>query len=133
MEHPMDTNTLLSQPRHVAVVGLSDNPARPSFGVAMALKARGWTVHPVNPMLTQWQGLPCWPDLASIPHQVDVVDVFRRSEEVPEVARAAVAKGARCLWQQIGVVSAEADRIAREAGLLSVMDLCLKVELARRG
>lgn len=129
----MDLETLLSQPRTVAVVGLSDNPARPSFGVAMALKRQGWTVFPVNPMLTEWQGQPCWPDLASIPHAVEVVDVFRRSEEVPEVARAAVAKGALCLWQQLGVVSAEADRVAREAGLLSVMNLCLKVELARRG
>ncbi len=128
----MDLETLLSQPRAVAVIGLSDNPARPSFGVAKALLNHGWTVYPVNPTLSTWQGQPCWPDLASIPYPVEVVDVFRRSEEVPDVARAAVAKGARCLWQQLGVVSAEADLIARQGGLLSVMDLCLKVELARR-
>ncbi|PXW94771.1 hypothetical protein C7444_11287 [Sphaerotilus hippei] len=119
-------------PRTVAVVGLSDRASRPSHRVATYLREAGWTVVPVHPLLQTWEGLPCWPDLDQVPVPIDVVDVFRRTEDVLPVARAAVRIGARCLWQQQGVVNTEADRLARAAGLLSVMDRCLLVDHARR-
>lgn len=121
---------LFSRPRVVAVVGLSDRLDRPSHGVARYLLQHGWTVVPVNPMLQTWMGLPCWPDLDAVPDAVEVVDVFRRTEEVAPVAEAALRIGAKCLWQQIGVVDRASDQRAREAGLLSVMDRCLKIEHA---
>jgi predicted CoA-binding protein len=115
----------------VAVVGLSADPQRPSHLVARYLQAQGLRVVPVNPRCAQVMGETSYARLEDIPFPVDMVDVFRRSEEVPPIARSAVAIGAKVLWQQIGVLSFEADAIARAAGLHSVMDRCLKIEHAR--
>lgn len=128
----MNLSELLSQPRVVAVVGISAKPDRPSHQVARYMQRQGWTVVPVNPVLKAWEGLACYASLDEVPGTIDVVDVFRRTEEVLPVAQAAVRVGARCLWQQQGVLNLEADRLAREAGLLSVMDRCLKVDHALR-
>jgi len=85
----------------------------------------------VNPRYTEVLGERCYPSLAEIPHPVDLVDVFRRTEDVLPIARQAIAIGAKCLWQQIGVKNLEADRLARDAGLDSVMDHCVKIEHGR--
>jgi hypothetical protein len=115
----------------IAMVGASARPGRPSHGVMGALLEAGYEVIPVHPRHATVHGRRVHPDLASIPRTIDLVDVFRRPEAAPEVARQAVAKGARILWLQLGVVSWEAHRIARAAGLIVVMDRCLWVEHVR--
>ncbi len=119
---------LVRESRTVAVVGLSPDPHRPSHGVAKYLMASGVRVFAVNPSITSWQGQPSYPSLEALPEQVDIVDVFRRSEYVADIARQAVAVGAGALWLQLGVISEEGARIAAEAGLDVVMDRCLAVE-----
>jgi len=119
---------LVRESRTVAVVGLSDNPARPSFGVARYLVRAGLRVFPVNPALTSWQGLPAYGSLADVPEHIDIVDVFRRSEHVPSIARDAVTVGADALWLQLGVISDEGATLAADGGLDVVMDRCLAVE-----
>ena len=131
-----DTNSLrriLQQCRRVAIVGLSAEWHRPSFFVAKYLQQHGWQVFPVNPRYagSEILGRPCVASLADLPEPVDMVDVFRRSAEVLPIAQQAIRIGARCLWQQIGVVNAEADALVRAAGLDSVMDRCVKIEHAR--
>lgn len=119
---------LVRESRTVAVVGLSDNPGRPSFGVARYLRRAGLRIFPVNPRLSGWQGLPAYPTLADVPEPVDVVDVFRRPEHVPGIAREAVRVGAGALWLQLGVISEEGASLAAAGGLDVVMDRCLAVE-----
>lgn len=122
---------ILKSYRTIAVVGLSANWNRPSNFAAKYLQQHGYRVIPVNPAYAEVLGERCYPELAAIPHAVDVVDVFRRTADVLPIARAAVAIGAKCLWQQIGVVNHEADALARAAGMDSVMDRCMKIEHAR--
>jgi uncharacterized protein len=119
---------LVRESRTVAVVGLSDNPGRPSFGVARYLKASGLRIYPVNPTITRWQGEQAYPSLSALPGPVDIVDVFRRPEHVPAIAREAVELRAGALWLQLGVISDDGARIAAEGGLDVVMDRCLAVE-----
>ncbi|MCT2587538.1 CoA-binding protein [Actinophytocola gossypii] len=119
---------LVREARTVAVVGLSDDPARPSFGVARYLVRAGLSVFPVNPELTSWQGLRAYPSVSALPSPVDIVDVFRRPEHVPAIAREAVTLGAGALWLQLGVLSPEGATVASEGGLDVVMDRCLAVE-----
>ncbi|OLF08928.1 CoA-binding protein [Actinophytocola xanthii] len=119
---------LVREARTVAVVGLSADPGRPSFGVARYLARSGLRILPVNPGLREWQGVPAYPSVSALPEPVDIVDVFRRPEHVPAIAREAVALGAGALWMQLGVLSAEGARIADEGGLDVVMDRCLAVE-----
>jgi predicted CoA-binding protein len=126
---------VLGAARRIAVVGLSDDVRRPSHLVARYLQAQGYRIVPVNPRHGEILGETCHPDLLSIPEPlrgaIDIVDVFRRSEDVLPVASQAVAIGARVLWLQLGVVSAEARRLAEAAGLTVIMDRCLKIEHAR--
>ncbi|MFC7612986.1 CoA-binding protein [Actinokineospora soli] len=103
-------------------------PRRPSHGVARYLVSAGLTVYPVNPGLSTWEGLPAYASLADVPGPIDIVDVFRRPEHAPDVAREAVAVGAGALWLQLGVISEEAASIATAGGLDVVMDRCLAVE-----
>ncbi|WPD20286.1 CoA-binding protein [Thermaerobacter composti] len=119
------------RPRVVAVVGLSSDPGRPSYRVARKLQRMGYKVVPVNPRATEILGERAYPDLASVPGPVDVVVVFRAPEHAPAVAREAVARGARVLWLQEGVVSPEAARIAAEGGLAVVMNRCIYKEAQR--
>ena len=115
----------------IAVVGLSAEWHRPSNFVAKYLQSHGYRIVPVNPRYPEVLGEKSYAGLEDIPFAVDMVDVFRRTEDVAPIAASAVAIGAKCLWQQIGVVNAEADALARAAGLDSVMDRCVKIEHAR--
>ena len=119
---------LTDKPR-VAVVGLSSKPERASNEVAAYLDERGFEIVPVNPMETEILGKTSYPDLASIPGEVEVVDVFRKAAEVGPIVDAAIAKGAKVLWLQLGVINEEAAQRAAEAGLDVVMDHCMKKEL----
>ncbi len=122
---------LLEGSRNVAVVGLSDRPYRTSYEVASALQGYGYRIFPVNPNLTgPVLGEEPYATVSEIPEPVDIVDVFRRSELTPPVARDAVAAGAKVLWLQLGVINEEAARYAEEHGLTVVMDRCLKVDHA---
>jgi len=117
---------LLSTAKTIAVVGLSPKESRPSNMVARYLTEAGYTVIPVNPGQEEILGLDCYPDLASIPGPVDIVDIFRRSEDVPPIVAEAIAIGAKAVWMQEGVIHAEAAQTAKAAGLMVVMDRCLK-------
>lgn len=137
-QNPADSviRDILSKPATVAVVGCSDSPARDSLRIAKLLKAHGFRVIPVNPTLKPDAlkaelGEQCYPDLASIPGPVEMVDVFRRSEFVPEVVDDAIAKGARILWCQLGVIHLDAARRAQQAGMTVVMDRCPAIEYSR--
>jgi len=116
---------LLQTARTIAIVGLSGKRYRPSYGVAEYLKREGYRVIPVNPEETEVLGEKCYPDLDSVPGEIDVVDIFRRPEFVPEIVEAAIRKGAKVVWMQEGVIHEEAARRAREAGLTVVMDRCI--------
>ena len=116
----------------IAVVGLSPNMARPSNDVSRYLLSHGYRIIPVNPGHDEILGFKSYPSLRDIPEPVDLVDVFRRPEYTPRVARAAVDIGAKALWLQLGIVNAEAVAIAEAAGLLAVQDLCIKIEHRRR-
>ena len=124
---------ILSFSRVVAVVGLSSKTDRPSYEVASYLKQQGYRIIPVNPMEKEILGEICYPDLASIPEPVDVVDIFRRSEEVLPIVEEAIKIGAKAVWMQEGVVNGEAAARAREAGLLVIMDECMLKEHQRLG
>jgi predicted CoA-binding protein len=117
--------------RTLAVVGLSAEWHRPSYFAAKYMQQHGYRIVPVNPKYPEILGEKSYPRLEDIPFPVDMVDVFRREADVPPIARSAVAIGAKCLWQQLGVKNQEADGIARAAGLESVMDRCVKIEHAR--
>jgi uncharacterized protein len=122
---------ILSACRTLAVVGLSAQWHRPSYFAAKYMQQHGYRIVPVNPRYDEVLGERCYASLADIPHPVDLVDVFRRTEDVLPIAQQAVAIGARCLWQQLGVRNVEADALVRAAGLDSVMDRCVKIEHAR--
>jgi predicted CoA-binding protein len=115
----------------VAVVGLSADWHRPSNFAAKYLQQHGYRIVPVNPRYDSILGEHSYPSLEEVPFKVDVVDLFRRTEDVLPFARSAIAIGAKCLWQQIGVKNLEADALVRAAGLDSVMDRCMKIEHAR--
>jgi len=119
---------ILNSNRVVAIVGLSPKPDRPSYSVASYLKEKGYKIIPVNPGIKQILGETCYPDLVSIPEAVDVVDIFRRSEEVPAIVNEAIKIGAKAVWMQEGVINEEAASRAKAAGLLVVMNKCMLKE-----
>ena len=123
--------SILRECRTIAIVGLSAEWHRPSNFVAKYLQQHGYRIIPVNPRYREVLGERCYANLTDIPEKIDLVDVFRRTEDVLPFAQAAVRIGAKCLWQQIGVVNREADALACAAGLESVMDRCVKIEHAR--
>lgn len=123
-----ELRALLGDARTVAVVGLSSRPDRPSHDVAAYLQRKGYRIVPVNPNETEVLGERAYPSLRDVPSEVrvDVVDVFRRAEHTPQIARDAVAIGAKALWLQQGIVNDEAYRIASQAGLDVVMGICIR-------
>jgi predicted CoA-binding protein len=122
---------ILSSSHVVAVVGLSPKPDRPSYKVASYLKQQGYKIIPVNPTEKEILGEVCYPTLASIPEPVDVVDIFRRSEEVLPIVEEAIKIRAKAVWMQEGVINEEAAARARQAGLKVVMDRCMFKEHRR--
>jgi predicted CoA-binding protein len=122
---------ILATSKVIAVVGLSADWYRPSYFAAKYMQEHGYRIIPVNPKYPEILGEKCHPTLSDIPEKVDIVDVFRRTADVLPIAREAVAIGAKVLWQQLGVVNQDADLYAREHGLDSVMDRCVKIEHAR--
>ena len=122
---------ILGTCRVIAVVGLSADWFRPSYFAASYMQSHGYRVIPVNPRYETILGQRCYPSLADIPEPVDMVDGFRKADDVPPIAEEAVRIGARVLWQQLGVRNLEADALVRSHGLESVMDRCVKIEHAR--
>jgi predicted CoA-binding protein len=129
---------ILGSCRTIAVVGLSPQWHRPSFFAAKYMQAHGYRIVPVNPTATEILGEPCYPSVTAAAQalgkqgvKIDMVDCFRRTEDIPPIADEAIAIGAKCLWQQIGVKNEEAAAKARAAGLDVVMDRCVKIEHAR--
>lgn len=126
-----DMQKLLENAKTIAVVGLSDKPDRASYGVAAYLQRAGYKIIPVNPMVSEVLGEKSVASLAEISEPIDIVDVFRRSDQVEPVIDEAIAAGAKAVWLQLGVSNAAAEAKAREAGLEVVSDRCIKVEHAR--
>ena len=116
---------LLRSSRTIAVVGLSSNPHRPSNGVSEYMQRAGYRIIPVNPKETEILGEKCYARLDDVPDKIDIVDIFRRSEFVPDIVDAAIRVGARAVWMQEGVVHEDAARRAEQAGLTVVMDRCI--------
>jgi predicted CoA-binding protein len=124
----MKMKQLLQETKTIAVVGLSNKPDRPSYGVTKYMQAHGYKIIPVNPSCSEILGETCYPDLSSIPIPVDMVNVFRKSEDCLEVAHEAVKIGAKFLWLQMGVINQEALDYVSSHGLTGIMDKCLMVE-----
>ncbi|MDU0201514.1 CoA-binding protein [Paenibacillus sp. MAH-36] len=119
---------ILANAGNIAVVGLSDKPDRTSYMVAAAMQSRGYRIIPVNPNATEILGEKCYASLSDIPEPVDIVNVFRRADQVVPVAEEAVKIKAKVFWLQLEIVNEEAARIAIEGGLEVIMDRCIKVE-----
>jgi len=117
---------ILLSTKTIASVGLSSNPAKESFGIVQYLKDQGYRIIPVNPNAAEIMGEKAYPDLSSIPDKVDVVQVFRKPEDVPPVVEEAIKIGAKVVWMQEGVVHEGAAQKARDAGLQVVMDACMR-------
>lgn len=129
-----EIEAILKDAKTIAVVGLSDNPDRESYQVAAYLKSQGYRIIPVNPNVEEVLGERAYPSLAAIPPEVpiDVVDIFRRPEFIPEIVDQAIARGVKAVWMQKGLAHNAAADKARAAGLAVVMDRCMMVEHRRR-
>ncbi len=134
MSDNTDINTLrriLKQTRTLAIVGLSANWYRPSFFAAKYMQEHGYRIIPVNPAYEEVLGEKCYPSLKEIPEQIDMVDCFRKSEDIEPIAKQAIEIGAKVLWMQLGVMNENAAKMARDAGLEVVQDRCVKIEHGR--
>ncbi len=123
---------ILTKYKRIAVVGLSSDPARPSYGVSEYMQSAGYQIVPVNPKETDVLGEPSYASLEEVPQKIEIVDIFRRAEEVPPVVDAAIRAGAKVVWMQQGIVNEAAAEKARAAGLMVVMDACLLIEHKKR-
>ena len=135
MQNPSDAvvTDALHAAKTIAVVGLSSDRTRASNGIARYLQRSGYRVIPVNPNETEVLGQKSYPSLMEVPEPIDIVDVFRRSEYLPEIARQAVGIHARVLWMQLGIANEEAATLASAAGLVVVQDRCMMIEHMRLG
>jgi uncharacterized protein len=122
---------ILQSAKTIAVVGLSSNPEKESYRIASYLKEQGYRVIPVNPTATEIMGEKAYPDLVSIPEKIDVVDIFRKSEDVPPVVDDAIKAGAGVIWMQEGIINEEAAQKAQKAGQQVVMDACMRASHRR--
>ena len=131
-EHPTqdELKRILTDSKRIAIVGISDKPDRASYQVAAYLQNAGYEIIPINPRLNEVLGVKAYKSLEEVEGEIDIVDVFRRSEETPPVAEAAVAAGAKLLWLQLGIANDEAYTIAHEAGVQVIMDRCIKIDHA---
>lgn len=124
---------ILMDAKVIAVVGHSDNPDRTSYQIAQFLRQVGYTVYPVNPSVTEIDGQPSYPSLKEIPEAIDIVNVFRRSQFLPEIVEEAISVQAKTVWAQLGVFHPDAEHKALASGLNLVMDACIKLEYWRLG
>jgi predicted CoA-binding protein len=131
MDDIQTLSRILKESRVIAMVGLSANWYRPSYFAAKYMLDHGYRVIPVNPSYANVLGQKCYPALRDIPERVDIVDCFRKSEEIMPLAQDAIAIGAKVLWMQIGVINEAAAQMARNAGLNVIMNRCVKIEYAR--
>jgi uncharacterized protein len=133
----MDIRSILTSCRHIAVVGISDRPERPSNGVARYLLHAGYELYPVNPTISEVLGMTCWPSLSSIPEErrrlIEIVVIFRKPADVPPVVDEAISIGARVVWMQLGITNDDAAAKASRAGLEVVQNRCIAVEHQRLG
>ena len=132
MNEPTTIREILDNAKTIAVVGLSDSAMRPSFGVSEYMRAHGYRIIPVNPTIKEWLGEKAYPSLLDVPEKVDIVDVFRRPDAVPQVVEQAIQIKAPAIWLQEGVIHEEAAQRARNAGIFVVMDLCILKEHRKR-
>ena len=123
---------LLNSAKTIAVVGLSDSPLRTSYGVSQYMQSQGYRIIPVNPSITESLGEKAYASLSEVPEKIDIVNVFRRSEFVPDVVEEAIRLGVPAIWMQEGVVHEEAAEKARQAGIFVVMDRCILKEHLKR-
>jgi predicted CoA-binding protein len=123
---------ILTKYKTIAVVGLSSNPARPSYGVTEYMQSSGYHIIPVNPNETDVLGEPSYARLEDAPQKIEIVDVFRRPEDVPPVVDAAIRVGAKVVWMQLGIANEAAAEKARAAGITVVMDACMLIEHKKR-
>jgi hypothetical protein len=130
-QDPLDIQRVIHGSKTIAVVGMSSNELRASFFVGYYLQRHGYDVIPVNPRETEIIGEKCYPSLHDVPRPVDIVDVFRAPDALPDIARDAVAIKAKTLWCQYGVINEEGNQIAEDGGLTVIVDRCLKIEHAR--
>jgi uncharacterized protein len=121
-----ELRSILETTRTIATVGASTNDEKPSYWIFAYLKAKGYNMIPVNPNATELQGVRVYPNLASIPEKVDVVQIFRRPEDVPPIVDDAIQIGAKVVWMQKGIINWEAAKKAEKAGLKVVMDRCMR-------
>ena len=126
MNNDKDMKEILLSTKTIASVGLSGNEAKESYWIASYLKDQGYRIIPVNPTATEILGEKAYPDLESVPEKIDVVQVFRRPEDVPPVVEGAIKAGAKVVWMQEGIVNEAAAQKARDAGLQVVMDACMR-------
>ncbi|ACF43867.1 CoA-binding protein [Pelodictyon phaeoclathratiforme] len=123
---------ILASFRHIAVVGLSAKADRPSNGIARAMKAQGYTIYPVNPGIEEVIGLRCYPSLSAIPPEIskkiEIVNIFRKSTDVPPIVDEAIAIGAKVIWMQLGITNESAANKARNAGLIVIENRCIAVD-----
>ena len=126
-----DRIRILERYKRIAMVGLSSNPFRPSHFAAIYLLAHGYNVTPVNPREKEVLGRKSYPSLLEAPGPIEVVDIFREIAAVPEIVDQAIARGAKVIWMQLGVIHEQAAEKARQAGIEIVMDRCMKIEHAR--
>ena len=133
MPSDVELRSLLGDARTIAVVGLSSKPHRDSYDVARYLQTKGYRIVPINPKETEVLGERAYPTLDDVPSdvEIDVVDVFRRAEDTPPIAEAAVRRGAKVLWLQAGIVNEDARRIAEAAGLTVIMGVCIRTTRKR--
>src|SRR5438270_5085280 len=123
---------LLTKYKTIAVVGLSSNPARPSYGVTEYMQSAGYHIIPVNPNETAVLGEPSYASLEEVPQKLEIVNIFRRAEDVPPVVDAAIRAAAKVIWMQAGIALPAAAEKARAAGIIVVMDACILVEHSKR-
>ena len=130
-QNPREIQQLLGDAKTIAMVGLSAKPERPSNFVASFLLSEGYKVLPVNPRADEIMGQKSYPDLKSIPEPVDVVDIFRKPSQVEAIVDEAIEIGAKAIWQQLSIINLNAAEKARKAGLVSIVDRCMKMEHGR--
>lgn len=126
-----EIDKILQRYKHVAVVGISTSPSKPSYEVAAYLQEVGYNIYPVNPLYDSVLGQKCYPNLSSIPVPVEVINIFRNPEHIAPIVAEAIKIGGKVIWMQLGIINQDAARAALESGMQVIMDRCIKIEHIR--